>query len=97
MEWRGREWRGGKGRAGQGRVPDCLGGLSRVGISSRSTRPWNGQTPSNNNVRPNSAHHVERYFLISLHCFNIRKTSMNAAGRSRCCVSTTVQLVMYHH
>ena len=52
MEWRGREWsgvegRGGKGRAGQGRVPDCLGGLSRVGISSRSTRPWNGQPPSN--------------------------------------------------
>ena len=48
MEWRGREWsgRGGQGRAGQGRVPDCLGGLSRVGISSRSTRPWNGQPPS---------------------------------------------------
>ena len=51
MEWRGREWRGGegrggKGRAGQGRVPDCLGGLSRVWISSRSTRPWNGQPPS---------------------------------------------------
>ena len=50
-EWRGRDWsgvegRGGKGRAGQGRVPDCLGGLSRVGISSRSTRPWNGQPPS---------------------------------------------------
>ena len=50
MEWRGREWRGGKGRegegrAGQGRVPDCLGGLSRAGISSRSTRPWNGQPP----------------------------------------------------
>ena len=52
----GREWsggdgsgvegRGGKGRTGQGRVPDCLGGLSRVGISSRSTRPWNGQQPS---------------------------------------------------
>ena len=47
----GREWRGGdgsgvEGRAGQGRVPDCLGGLSRVGISSRSTRPWNGQSPS---------------------------------------------------
>ena len=55
MEWRGREWsgvegRGGKGRAGQGRVPDCLGGLSRVGISSRSTRPWNGQPPSSTNV-----------------------------------------------
>ena len=49
MEWRGQEWSGGegrKGRAGQGRVPDCLGGLSRVGISSRSTRPWNGQPPS---------------------------------------------------
>ena len=51
MEWRGREWSGGEGsggegRAGQGRVPDCLGGLSRVGISSRSTRPWNGQPSS---------------------------------------------------
>ena len=51
MEWRGREWSGGEGRegggrAGQGRVPECLGGLSRVGISSRSTRPWNGQPPS---------------------------------------------------
>ena len=51
MEWRGREWSGGEGRegegrTGQGRVPDCLGGLSRVGISSRSTRPWNGQPPS---------------------------------------------------
>ena len=52
----GREWSGGDGsggdgsggewRAGQGRVPDCLGGLSRVGISSRSRRPWNGQPPS---------------------------------------------------
>ena len=40
------EWSGGEGRGGQGRVPDCLGGLSRVGISSRSTRPWNGQPPS---------------------------------------------------
>ena len=61
VEWRGQEWSGGdgsgvegrggegrrgEGRAGQGRVPDCLGGLSRVGISSRSTRPWNGQPPS---------------------------------------------------
>ena len=65
VEWRGVEGRGGQGRAGQGRagqgragqgragqgrVPDCLGGLSRVGISSRSTRPWNGQPPSYNNV-----------------------------------------------
>ena len=47
VEWRGQEWsggdgsgvegrggegRGGQGRAGQGRVPDCLGGLSRVGF-----------------------------------------------------------------
>ena len=47
MEGTGVEWSGGnKGRAGQGRVPDCLCGLSRVGISSRSTRPWNGQPPS---------------------------------------------------
>ena len=56
MEWRGREWSGGEGRegegrAGQGRVPDCLGGLSRVAISSRSTRPWNGQSPSIHYVR----------------------------------------------
>ena len=51
VEWRGGEGRGGKGRAGQGRVPDCLGGLSRVGISSRSTRPWNGQPPSSTDVR----------------------------------------------
>ena len=41
------EGRGGEGRGGQGMVPDCLDGLSRVGISSRSTRPWNGQPPSN--------------------------------------------------
>ena len=46
VEWSGGEGRGGEGRAGQGRVPDCLGGLSRVGISSRSTRPWNGQPPN---------------------------------------------------
>ena len=46
MEGTGVEWSGGEGRGGQGRVPDCLGGLSRVGISSRSTRPWNGQPPS---------------------------------------------------
>ena len=39
VEWRGGEGGEGEGRAGQGRVPDCLGGLSRVGISSRSTRP----------------------------------------------------------
>ena len=46
MDGSGGEGRGGKGRGGEGRVPDCLGGLSRVGISSRSTRPWNGQPPS---------------------------------------------------
>ena len=45
------EGRGGEGRGGQGRVPDCLGGLSRVGISSRSTRPWNGQPPSYDTIR----------------------------------------------
>ena len=36
----------------------------------------------NNNVRPNSGHHVERYVLIPLHCFNIPKTSMDAAAQS---------------
>ena len=46
VEWRGGERREGEGRTGQVRVPDCLGGLSRVGISSRSTRPSNGQPPS---------------------------------------------------
>ena len=46
VEGTGVEWSGVEGRGGQGRVPDCLGGLSRVGISSRSTRPWNGQPPS---------------------------------------------------
>ena len=46
VEWSGGEGREGEDRAGQGRVPDCLGGLSRVRISSRSTRPWNGQPPS---------------------------------------------------
>ena len=46
VEGRAGQGRAGQGRAGQGRVPDCLGGLSRVGISSRSTRPWNGQPPS---------------------------------------------------
>ena len=39
-----------EGREGEGRVPDCLGGLSRVGISSRSTRPWNGQPPSTTTI-----------------------------------------------
>ena len=38
MEGTGVEWRG-----GEGRVPDCLGGLSPVGIS---TQPWTGQPPS---------------------------------------------------
>ena len=47
---RGVEGRGGEGRGGQGRVPDCLGGLSRIGISSLSTRPWNGQPPSINYI-----------------------------------------------
>ena len=38
MEWSGGDGSGVEGREGEGRVPDCLGGLSRVGISSRSTR-----------------------------------------------------------
>ena len=51
MECSGGDGSGGEGRGGQGRVPDCLGGLSRVGILSRSTRPWNGQPPSWYNFR----------------------------------------------
>ena len=35
------------------------------------------------------------FFLTSLHCFIILKMSINAAGPAECCVSTTVQLVMY--
>ena len=66
VEWSGVEGRGGKGRAGQGRVPDCLGGLSRVGISSRSTRPWNGQPPSYYNVVPRhlSSNSIDLNFLL---------------------------------
>ena len=53
---------------------------------------WKGRC----HVPSTSAHHDgERYFLTSLHCFAIRKTSINAAGPADCCVSTTVQLVMY--
>ena len=63
VEWRGGEGREGEGRAGQGRVPDCLGGLSRVGISSRSTRPWNGQPPScYNDVNRNIWHQCKTRF-----------------------------------
>ena len=46
MEWRGGEGREGEGRAGQG-ARLLRWKVSRVGISSRSTRPWNGQPPSN--------------------------------------------------
>ena len=59
------EGRGGKGRAGQGRVPDCLGGLSRVGISSRSTRPWNGQPPSTfNDSHFQIRYHTDVFFYL---------------------------------
>ena len=58
--------------AGQGRVSDCLGGLSRVGISSRSTRPWNGQPPSTNNgCSLRGIHHkVSHGIFCSLKCLN---------------------------
>ena len=61
VEGTGVEWRGGEGRGGQGRVPDCLGGLSRVGISSRSTRPWNGQPPSYTNDKDTFRVHRIRF------------------------------------
>ena len=72
VEWRGGEGRGGEGRAGQGRVPDCLGGLSRVGISSRSTRPWNGQPPSYYNTR-SSRRHQSIIISRSMACVNFKK------------------------
>ena len=40
---------------------------------------------------------IKRYFLTSLHCFIVRKTSMNAAAPPDCCVSMTAQLVMYYN
>ena len=71
VEGRGGEGRGGQGRAGQGRVPDCLGGLSRVGISSRSTRPWNGQPPSTVlkrcNEKPCKIHHQSAALNTAFH------------------------------
>ena len=72
VEWRGGEGRGGEGRggedrAGQGRVPDCLGGLSRVGISSRSTRPWNGQPPSFKLIEGVSCY-LSSTFLVHASC-----------------------------
>ena len=36
------------------------------------------------------------FFFTSLHCFIVSKTSMNAAVPAECCISTTVQLVMYY-
>ena len=39
---------------------------------------------------------IKRYFLTSLHCFIVRKTTMNAAAPPDCCVSMTAQLVMYY-
>ena len=69
--------RAGQGRAGQGRVPDCLGGLSRVGISSRShaTRPWNGQPHSK--ILKRSIRVAKQLFLESTfnrYKFDIRNT-----------------------
>ena len=83
MEWRGREWSGGDGREGegrarQGRVPDCLGGLSRVGISSRSTRPWNGQPPSFNCFSP--IYSFDLVLLSSLCCFERSSSCFGCHG-----------------
>ena len=92
VEGTGVEWRGGTGRAGQGRVPDCLGRLSKVGISSRSTRPWNGQPPSTPNK--NGAHddRVLLFQVLSPHGRDhsrTRRPSLPVAGaatdlRHRC-------------
>ena len=63
------------------RVPDCLalGGLSRVGISSRSTRPWNGQPPSLYRWRDRS-----RPFLVVVNdCCRRRRLSVRGLCRGR--------------
>ena len=70
MEWSGGDGSGvagreGEGRAGQGRVPDCLGGRSRVGISSRSTRPWNGQPPIYHNY---SSIPIHQRVMFRIYC-----------------------------
>ena len=59
-----------EGREGEGRVPDCLGGLSRVGISSRSTRPWNGQPPS-------------RYYIYGCNLITIGSAPLNSGDSSK--------------
>ena len=40
---------------------------------------------------------IKRYFFTSLHCFIVRKTSMNAAAPPDCCVFMTARLVMYYN
>ena len=60
---------GGEWSGGQGRVPDCLGGLSRVGISSRSTRPWNGQPPSVTNTSSHVHYMFNCYNLTIITCY----------------------------
>ena len=71
MEGTGVEWSGGEGREGEGRVPDCLGGLSRVGISSRSTGPWNGQPPS---VLLYAVYERKVMVIISMH-YSVEETA----------------------
>ena len=82
VEWRGRE---GEGRAGQGRVPDCLGGLSRVGISSRSTRPWNGQPPN----RPLRA----RIQSVRIHVCNTSHLRIDEVGAAIECLTYWGKLI----
>ena len=71
----GVEWSGGEGREGEGRVPDCLGGLSRVGISSRSTRPWNGQPPS---VLLYAVYERKVMVIISMH-YSVEETASSVS------------------
>ena len=52
---------------------------------------------NHDNIMCQRATRIERYFLTSLHYFIVLKTAMNAAGPADCCVSTTVQLMMYTH
>ena len=45
-----------------------IGGLSRVGISSRSTRPWNGQPPSNI-LKVYHLENLGKYFFLAKFIF----------------------------
>ena len=90
------------------RVPDCLGGLSRVGISTRSTRPWNGQPPSiykdHNTLNERTREHVWK-ICHERSRLNLRKLSKQSGKHVEfsprtCCECTYFQfnsIVYFRH